>query len=156
MKIVLMRGVPAEVRFWTSVLIGEEDDCWPWQLSTRGAGYGSFKLNGKRLVAHRMAWVFTYGSPGDFCVLHSCDNPPCCNPKHLFLGTDADNMVDAMKKLRHAYGERHHSILTEEIVLKARQEYGLGGVTYKMLAAKHGVTKSAMRHAVQGISWGYL
>lgn len=81
-------------------------ECWEWQGGKRGRGYGSFKFNGKDMIASRVAWLIFRGEipPGNghhgTCVLHKCDNPPCVNPDHLFLGSNRDNAIDAAKKGR--------------------------------------------------------
>ena len=90
-----------EVTFWQKVKIGNENECWEWSLSKDKDGYGNVKKEKKNLRAHRIAWKLTYGDiPSGLMVLHKCDNPTCCNPKHLFLGTNTDNMQDMVRKGR--------------------------------------------------------
>jgi len=96
-------------RFWSKVNIVGEDDCWEWQAGSRGLGYGAFKFEKKTIDAHRMVWFLVYGEFPDLLVCHSCDNPPCCNPKHLFLGTYQDNMDDAVRKNRLQTGDLNWS-----------------------------------------------
>ncbi len=86
-------------RFWKRV--NRTDGCWVWTASTVTGGYGKF-WDGKRHVrAHRYAWEMVNGPvPNGLEVLHTCDNPPCVNPAHLFLGTQADNMRDMVRKGR--------------------------------------------------------
>jgi hypothetical protein len=89
-------------RLWTNVgRDGDPDACWPWLRSTNDKGYGRLMMGGKAgIAAHRAAWTVTNGPiPKGLNVLHRCDNPPCCNPAHLFVGTQADNNAD-----RHAKG----------------------------------------------------
>lgn len=86
-------------RFWSKV--NKTDGCWLWIASRHKKGYGQFKLDGKMRKAHRVAWELTYGPiPPDKNVCHTCDNPPCVRPDHLFLGTNGDNVRDAVKKGR--------------------------------------------------------
>jgi hypothetical protein len=78
-------------------------DCLVWSLATNKDGYGVYTIDGKVQLAHRAAWMFTHGSfPDGLCVLHRCDNPPCVNPAHLFVGTQADNLRDMNAKARRA------------------------------------------------------
>lgn len=88
-------------RFWPKVdMTG--DGCWEWQASRfRRPPYGQFQYEGRPHVAHRIAWILSNGPiPEGKKVLHSCDNPPCCRPSHLFIGTDSDNMKDMISKGR--------------------------------------------------------
>lgn len=89
-------------RFWSKVKMTGLDECWLWKPPSRDRhGYGRFKWNGRTLIAPRVAFALTEGEArvGLF-VLHRCDNPPCCNPRHLFVGTARDNTQDMMKKGR--------------------------------------------------------
>lgn len=96
---------PAD-RFWSRVDVGAPNACWEWQGARDSFGYGQ-----AREATHRTAWALTHGPiPSGMCVCHRCDNPPCCNPDHLFLGTRADNNRDRHAKGRSANlerGERH-------------------------------------------------
>jgi hypothetical protein len=90
-------------RFWFKVdTSGGEDACWPWTAHRDSCGYGVFSSRvGKIEHATRTLWeMLTSSHPGQSLVLHRCDNPPCCNPKHLFLGSDADNAADRKTKGR--------------------------------------------------------
>lgn len=88
-------------RFWSKVKRAVAG-CWFWQAGIQSAGYGCITLNGKQLCAHRVAYMLATGKdiPAGLWVLHSCDNPACCNPAHLRLGTHADNMRDMARRGR--------------------------------------------------------
>jgi hypothetical protein len=93
--------IPIEDRFWSKVEIG--DDCWLWTAATTHDGYGLLGRPGGRgmVTVHRLAWVIAFGPiPTGMHVLHTCDTPPCVNPAHLWLGTNADNIADKVAKGR--------------------------------------------------------
>jgi len=93
--------------FWDKVDIRGPDDCWEWTAFRNPKGYGMFKVRpGDGYLAHRISYFLEHGhNPGAYC-LHSCDNPPCCNPKHTFSGTQQDNMDDMRSKGRENYSKR--------------------------------------------------
>lgn len=85
--------------FWSRVLRGE--GCWEWQGARNQDGYGTLWVNRRKVRAHRVAWGLSVGEiPRGLLVLHRCDNPPCCNPAHLWIGTHADNSADMVAKGR--------------------------------------------------------
>lgn len=89
------------VRFWKNVQILGEDSCWEWQKLITNGGYGRFSIRGWQCLSHRFAYWCCYGVfPDKLKVCHSCDNPKCCNPKHLWLGTQKDNVKDSLQKNR--------------------------------------------------------
>ena len=95
-------------RFWSKVDPAPSECCWEWTAGKDRTGYGRFKLNTKMLSAHRIAYILAKGEiPAGLVVRHTCDNPACCNPDHLILGTHTDNMADMLERKRQAKGEQH-------------------------------------------------
>jgi hypothetical protein len=109
-------------------------------------------VDGKARKAHRIAWVLTNGPLADGeNVLHTCDNPPCCNPAHLFAGSKRDNTVDMVHKGRHNRdGKRHLSL---DQVVTIRERYAAGGTTLKALGVEFGVTDVAVHMVVKRKTW---
>jgi hypothetical protein len=140
-------------RFWAKVE-KTEGGCWLWTASRHPKGYGLLSFGNRPARAHRVAWQLTNGDipPGLF-VCHRCDNPPCCNPEHLFLGTNTDNMRDASQKGRLSGGPGQPK-LTAEQVIGARQRHP--GVCYSALAKEFGVTFECIKNAVRGFTWASL
>lgn len=112
-------------RFWSKIKQCGPDECWPFTYHLTEDGYGKVSFGQDMYTASRIAYLLKTGEdPGDRLVCHTCDNPTCCNPKHLILGTHQYNTKDAVAKGRHSSltcGEKHGSSkLTEEDVLKIR------------------------------------
>lgn len=138
-------------RFENSIEKDPETGCWLWMKSRRKGGYGRMKINGKDEVASRVAWILFIGPiPEEIEILHRCDNPPCANPSHLFLGTEKDNKQDSVNKGRHAYGERNGGggKLTGEDVKTIKEDHR----PYKEISMHFGVSLCM----IQGIKSGRL
>jgi len=146
-------------RFWSKVDKSEGPDaCWVRQASADKDGYGYIRFNGKHSQkAHRVAWQITSGSiPRGMHVLHYCDNPCCVNPKHLFLGTNDDNMRDMVSKGRQSRGRSHcHAKLSERHVREIRR-LSDKGVSHRVMAEKFSVTRACIGKAVRGETWGHV
>jgi integrase/recombinase XerD len=108
-----------EERFWQKVDRRGGDECWPWLGASLTGGYGRIVLVGRHVLAHRFSWQLHYGDvPGGSHVLHICDQPPCVNPAHLFLGTHAQNMKDKARKVRVAQGAAHGDRISQALTVK--------------------------------------
>lgn len=146
-------------RFWRYVR--KQDGCWPWLGALHRDGYGRFNLpqHTGMVISHRYAWKLTHGEiPEGMDVLHRCDNPPCCNPAHLRLGTHQENMDDMNSKDRNGYaGERaFNTKLTnaQAIEIKRRFKYKSRRRTNsKELAAEYGVTDEVIYNIGTGRAW---
>lgn len=172
------RSEPADFWKWVDRKAGRRK-CWPWTGALNENGYGRVRYQGVEWKASRLAWTLTHGDPGPLCVLHKCDNPPCCNPRHLFTGTLQDNTQDMMRKGRHPRnrtgylptGDRHHSrlrpevvargedngsaILTEAKVRKIRQLRS-EGFTMQSIAARFRVAKGTIVFIVKRETWKHV
>lgn len=92
-------------RFWSKVTIKSKSECWTWNGACNKDGRGIVWRNGAKHKAPRVAWFLTFGEdvPSDLSVCHSCDNPSCVNPKHLWIGTHKENMTDSIRKGRFVF-----------------------------------------------------
>jgi hypothetical protein len=155
-----------EHRFWRKVDRRGPNECWPWLGNTLVQGYGSIGSggrNGKHLRAHRVAWELANGpipkSTGHHgtVVRHKCDNRLCCNPSHLEIGTQGDNVADMINRrggnAAPYYGEDHvNAKLNDEIVRQIR----LSDRSNQWWAKKVGVSKTAIGFARRGITWKHV
>jgi len=135
----------------------KQGDCHVWSGARNPGGYGSMWLNGHRVSAHRLAWMFERGPiPDGMCVLHHCDNPSCVNVEHLFLGTQADNARDRNAKGRNAdtSGTKNgNSRLSWSQVIEIRRLYREDGVSQALLADKYNVSFQHISRIVLGENW---
>ena len=159
--------VPWRKRFWSKVEIirdnpddPHENSCWEWQGRVSRNGYGSFSKGGYPRGAHRLAWELAYNEvvPNGIEVCHTCDNPICVRPEHLFLGTRADNAADMVAKGRgvspRLSGEANPAAkLTEEQVQRIRALYIFGQVTQRDVAEQFGISQQQVSNIISGKKW---
>jgi len=153
---------PNAERFWSKVDQSEnEDACWNWTAKSH-SGYGQFHVGGhkgRKVQAHRFSYELSYGSiPDGLFVLHKCDNRACVNPKHLFLGTQLDNMRDMTNKGRHGDSARRgeqngNHKLTNGKVLYIRERFAMGDITKTELARQMGVHRKVIWDIINGKLW---
>lgn len=139
-----------------------QDVCWPWPKSFNKGGYGTVRRDKKLSLTHRAAYRAFHGPiPDGMYVLHECDNPPCCNPHHLFLGTHKDNMDDMDRKGRRSpprmiYGEEHHEArLDKNAVLDILARWQ-AGQSMRAIGRHYRVTHEAVRKVVRGETWRHV
>lgn len=138
---------------------GGSDACWPWTKSINGDGYGRFfSGRGSTTKAHRIAYALNVGPvPLGLCVMHSCDNRPCCNPKHLGLGTISDNIKDMHRKGRCTKiqsGETHSLAKLDKVkVVEIRARFAVGGISCWALAKEYGVNHKTISKVVRRLTW---
>lgn len=150
--------------FWERAEKGDEDQCWLWRGSFNHKGYGKLgftqRVSGRyiSICAHRLSYrLFRGKMPKNICVLHDCDNPPCVNPKHLFLGTNGDNVADMVQKGRQAKGvKKWGAKFSEDQVREIRRCYAAGEASQKELAAEYGVETGTMCHLLQKHTWAHV
>jgi hypothetical protein len=138
-----------EERLRENILLIPFTDCWIWAGCVDKKGYGRIGETGRKgkvVFAHRAMYMIHKGSPAGFHVCHHCDYPSCVNPKHLFLGTDADNNKDKQKKGRAA------KKLNKESVIKIR-ELGAKGIVHKKIAEQYGVSRTMISFIIKNRSW---
>lgn len=136
----------SEERFWIYVQ-KTENECWEWQGAKNLKGYGKYLLNGKMMLAHRASWIIHNGTiKNGLCVCHKCDNPPCVNPDHLFLGTNHDNIDDMVNK-----GRQKRSF-TDEQILEIRSKHK-DGLSQCKLAKEYGGSRCQIRNMVNGMTY---
>lgn len=141
-------------RFWSA--LDKSGSCWVWTRGRASTGYGKCYFHGANEYAHRVAYRLTNGLiPAGMHVLHSCDNPPCCNPAHLRIGTHRENMADMFSRGRanRPTGERQYKArLTAAIVVELRRR-ARSGESQCAMARALGVSEPTVNNAVTGVTW---
>jgi hypothetical protein len=155
------RYCSTECRFWSKVDKRGPDECWPWLGAKGPTGHGSFRIDARRDGmhgnAHRAAYEIANGVPlseikrkkwGELYVCHTCDNPSCVNPKHLYLGSHASNMKDMNDRGRHAHAgpPRKYSDEYVEYVKRLRAS----GISQDKIAKITGIAQTIISQMVRG------
>jgi hypothetical protein len=139
--------------FWSHVDVGPIDRCWNWKLSTDRDGYGKAKIGGRFYIAHRVAYEIRHGSiVAGLPVLHSCDNPICCNPAHHRQGTHTENMKDMYARNRWNKVLPFHRKLDYEAAEQIRRDFK-DGMSKRAIAKKHGIAPRHVRDVISGECW---
>ncbi len=154
-------ALPVRERFWSKVdSSGGPTACWIWKGTRNPYGYGTF-MTSRNVMAHRVSWGLWMGEPppSNLFVCHRCDNRPCVNPAHLFLGTAADNNWDMVRKGRWRGGSKPGSLhpsskLTFETATAARQMWS-DGRPVRAIAAELGVSVPTIYRVLRRQAWKY-
>lgn len=152
-------------RLWSHVILSRNGRCLEWRGAVTENGYGRINVKGQVQRTHRVAYELYVGPiPEGMMVCHHCDNRPCCNPGHLFLGTPKQNTDDMVDKGRHeswmieadTAGERNpRAKLTTSAVRKIRQAYA-NGRTLKQIAKCYGVHFDTISKIVNRVTWAHI
>lgn len=139
-----------KTNFWNKVNVSNVPDaCWEWVAHRNEDGYGTFQSG----LAHRTAYLIEFGSiPDGLYVLHTCDNPGCVNPKHLFLGTQQDNMDDMIAKGRQCK-DNVAGVFTWSEVRDIRKQYSSENISIRQIADHYGVSYNAIWSIVTNRTW---
>ncbi len=151
------------VRFWDNVSVKSDNDCWEWLGCKKShhinRNYGQIGIQGGIYLSHRVGWELVYGPiPENFKICHTCDNPPCCNPEHWFLGTQADNVLDREYKGRgnQAKGEKHGvTHLTTQDVITIRQRVHNGEFQY-IVGQSFNLSNQQVSNIIRRVSWPHI
>lgn len=160
------KKIPASVknRFLIRVPLevdtSDAEACWNWTGAVRSRGYGiivhSYSATKRKgFYTHRIAYEIWVGPTKDLCVLHKCDNERCINPKHLFLGTNADNLKDSIAKGRLLIGGEEHSQakLTHDEVDEIRSLWKTGAWYQYEIAEMFEMSRSQIHNIVHQLNW---
>jgi hypothetical protein len=157
-----MKHRPLLERLWEKIAVGDPGCCWHWTAGHDDLGYGRIgRDHGERgtRLPHRIVYELVHGPiPDELLVLHTCDVPSCCNPGHLYVGTDMDNSRDKMQagRDRKSFGEAQHDAkLTDEIVRTVRRRW-ICGDSARALAREYGVTPQSMSAALHRKTWRHV
>jgi len=131
-------------RFWRKVQRGNLDECWPWKASRTNAGYGQFGVQGKVVGAHRVAYCLHYGVWPD-AARHTCNNPVCCNPRHII-----DPTAPRRAPISHLQPMHSQSRHNDAEIRQMRELYARGKATQAQLAQQYGATQPWIGQVVRG------
>jgi hypothetical protein len=137
--------------------VRQKGECWEWTGGKNRSGYGKFYRDGKHIAAHRASFeLFKAELPSGKFICHSCDNPWCVNPLHLWPGTPKENMKDMVIKKRHAYGERSKKAKLTEKEVKEIFELSKMGITQKELSKRFLVGTTTIFQILHKKTWKHV
>lgn len=129
----------------------KSNNCWLWLASKNTDGYGQFKINNKKHLAHRVSYeIYSGDITCGLMVLHSCDNPSCVNPKHLRLGTSKENTKDMITRNRKGSNKKR---INPNIACKIRKMYSSGNYSQRQLANIFNTSPTNVRNIIKFNTW---
>lgn len=145
---------------YENLITKHDNKCWILNKVPSKNGYVHFNMGrNKYILAHRLSWIIHRGNiPDNLMILHKCDNPPCTNPDHLFIGTHADNVKDKINKKRHnaSHGSSHYNAkLNDDMVLKIKKLIK-EGYSQSAIAHKFEVRPSTIQNIADGKTWKHV
>jgi len=152
------------VAYWNNVEKHDFSRCWVWKRCKNKKGYGLLQYDGpdgmeRHQKSHRMAWRLSFGPiKKGLHICHKCDNPSCCNPSHLFMGTNHENVLDKMEKGRMQRGENtSRAKLNPTKVREIRTKYKANEfLSMETLGKEYGVTPGSIYNVIAYISWSHI
>ncbi len=155
-----------QLRFWSKIKKGTDEECWPWIAKSKNEGYGYINMGGRagrHELAHRLAWKFTYGEIPDSenhhgtVVMHICDNRLCCNPNHLRIGSQGENVKDmdrkGRRKTKSIMGINHHNSKFQEFDIR---QIRTSSKSNAELGREYGVSRNTIRCIKLLKTWSHL
>ncbi|AUR96743.1 HNH nuclease [Vibrio phage 1.232.O._10N.261.51.E11] len=146
-------------RFHEKWNLNEETQCWVWSAAKAGKGYGQIKIPKarKQVYAHRLSYMIHKGEITEGMeVCHTCDNPSCVRPSHLFLGTSKDNAQDMKSKSRHLNGIKNNQAKLTDDKVRAIHRSAKDGVSQSKIAKANGVGQSTIWKILHGHRWEHI
>jgi hypothetical protein len=165
MKIYTKRGKETEIehllaRLLNGIIIDPITECWEWQKTNNGQGYGTLTVNHKTVFAGRLLYEITNDKiPLDMMLCHTCDNPSCINPDHRFIGTQLDNMQDCARKGRTNTpivsfpGELNPSAKIKTTDVAEIRKFLSYGITQLQIANNYGISQAQVSNIKRGAEW---
>lgn len=149
------------IEFWGKIAITDNpDECWVWTLSTKDSGHGRVRIDWIEYKPHRIAYFLHTGhDPKELRVCHHCDNPPCCNPKHLYAGTQKNNCEDRERRGR---GNQPKGVnnafakLNDDKVRELRRKFANGEANKTQLAKEYGIACNTVKDIVRRRWWTHV
>ena len=142
--------------FYRRIDIRTDDECWRWIGKVQSRTRGYLTVDGKRWLAHRLMYAITFDDPGSYVVRHTCDTPNCCNPNHMILGTQLDNIKDRQDRNRQTRGANHPKAKLTVDDVKTIRDLAMQGISQKTLATQFNIGVRQISYIVKRENWKHI